>query len=116
MLSSSNSNKQNNKQVIIANEELEGHYRFRLRQVGFSRSAASRLASLMMKPPSELSTIERSQIKQLLVVLENRKVTVSLEVLQSNITQPQALKHPLHSNSKVFTRKEESYKTTVLSS
>lgn len=61
-------------QVVISEQELQGHYCFRLQQVGFSEWMASSLAGLMIGFPDS-SEIDERQMDRAIALLENQTVT-----------------------------------------
>lgn len=65
--------------IIVSSLELQKHYCFRLHQVGFPPAVAMGLAGLMMRPPEQLTPLERKRILQAIDVLENQKINVSLK-------------------------------------
>lgn len=79
-------------QIVISLEEMQDHYCFRLRQVGFPGTTAAFLATLMVKAPQALNATEESRIQQVLVMLENQKLTLSLKAAQRGNAQKQPVK------------------------
>jgi len=65
--------------IIVSSLELQKHYCFRLHQVGFPPAVAMGLAGLMMRPPEQLTPLERNRAFQAIGVLENQKINVALK-------------------------------------